>query len=338
MSHIFRRSLLRPCSSLISLKTVSNHQLTRWSRYHYQMQAENARKLLIRKDGREMTTHEIQSLFKNIGQILEEVSKDPKGFEPSDLDGTEELMDSLREVRLEYAPDQLQYLSSNFMIWFHGYKGKRVYADLHRISSEYDLNSSKKENEFNSFSQRLLTWSGLQSADMQIVWDLLDGIDAAVLMKEMEIEDEEEMLKMLRNLRINCSLYLEDYNRYLLRSYDDIMAFSQSITFLEYEEAQLALTASPFLGKFDVLHSLMDRLTQEKGAKSPEILVQKHLDLPTGLDWFNLYKMYGANSKYKGIITEWENFKDLSSSDFKVKFLKIFFGQNFCKKICYIFP
>ena len=92
----------------------------------------------------------------------------------------------------------------------------------------------------------------------------MEGIDVDVLRREMEMEDDEEMMKMVRSLRLNASLYLEDYHRFLMRSYDDIMTFSQSITFLEFDEAQLALTAAPFLGKFDVLYSLMDRLTAEK--------------------------------------------------------------------------
>ena len=276
--------------------------LFQWSQYQYQIQAENARKLLIRKDGRQMSQHEIESLFKNIGTILEDVAKDPKGYQPSELEETEELMSNLRQIQLEYAPPQLQYLSSNFMIWFHGLKGKRVYKELHHISTQYDHRSGRKENAFSVFSDKLLKWSSMQSDDMQTVWALLDGIDVDLLRREMEMEDDEEMTKMVRSLRLNASLYLDDYHRFLMRSYDDIMTFSQSITFLEFDEAQLALTAAPFLGKFDVLYSLMDRLTAEKERecrKSPEILVEKVVDLPTGLNWFHLYKMYDAGSRWK---------------------------------------
>merc|ERR1712228_657083 len=45
-----------------------------------------------------------------------------------------------------------------------------------------------------------------------------------------------------------------------------------------------------------------------------EVLLDKVLDLPTGLNWNNLYKMYQDGSKYKEIITKWENAKDLYST------------------------
>ena len=253
-----------------------------------------------RKDGRQLSQHEIESLFKNIGTILEDVAKDPKGYQPSELEETEDLMANLRQIQLEYAPPQLQYLASNFMIWFHGLKGKRVYGQLHRLRGR--PGSGRKEGAFSEFTDGLLRWSRAQSEDMETVWSLLDGIDVDLLRREMEMEDDDEMTKMVRSLRLNAALYLDDYGRFLQRSYDELMAFSQSITFLEFEEAQLALTAAPFLGKFDVLHSLMERMAAEKESecrKSPEILVEKVVDLPTGLDWFILYKMYKDGSRWK---------------------------------------
>ena len=298
----------------VPLTHFSHLQLSRF-RYSYQMQAENARKMLTRKDGRTMTTHEIQAIFKNIGTILDDVSKDPKGYTPTDIDGTEELMSNLRQIRLEYAPDQLAYLSANFLMWFHSFYAKKVYADLHHISVQYDIHQKKKENEFNKFSQQMLKWSTYLTSDMEIVWDILNEIDIAVLAKEGGIEDEEEMMKIIRNLRTNAALHIEDYSGYLLKMYDDIMAFSKSINFLEFDEAQLALTASPFLGKFDVCSSLIDRLATEKEReckRDKEVLLDKVLDLPCGLNWFNLYKMYQDCSKYKEIISQWEDSKLVS--------------------------
>eukprot|EP01084_Bolivina_argentea_P246165 412031_1 len=100
-----------------------------------------------------MTVHEMQSLFKNIANILEEVSKDPKHYEPTHIDEVEELISSIREIKLEYAPPQLRFLSSNFMVWFHGWKAKKVYNDLHHISSS-NYNSNKI-SQFNEFSLSL---------------------------------------------------------------------------------------------------------------------------------------------------------------------------------------
>ena len=203
------KALLSRCHPLrTSCRNVQNVQrhygppisLYQWSQYRYQINAENARKLLMRKDGRQMSQHEIESLFKNIGTILEDVAKDPKGYQPSELEGTEELMSNLRQIQLEYAPPQLQYLSSNFMIWFHGLKGKRVYAELHRISTQYDHRSGRKENAFSEFADKLLKWSSVQSVDMQTVWSLLDGIDVDLFRREMEMDDDEEMTKMVRSL------------------------------------------------------------------------------------------------------------------------------------------
>ena len=78
---------------------------------------------------------------------------------------------------------------------------------------------------------------------MDIVWNLLDDIDINILAKDTEIEDEEDVMKMARNLRINYSLYLNNYDDYLLKSYDDIMEFSKSITFLDFDKVQLASAA-----------------------------------------------------------------------------------------------
>ncbi len=76
---------------------------------------------------------------------------------------------------------------------------------------------------------------------MQSVWDLLANIDTSVLRKEGEIEDEEEMRKMITNLRMNCALYFGDYTQYLSHSYETIMEFSKNIAFLEFSEAELAV-------------------------------------------------------------------------------------------------
>ena len=306
------------CSRFGSFRSALRHTpnhfgLYRWSAYQFQMKAENAQKMLTRKDGRVMSTYEIEALFKNSGKILEEVAKDPKGYTPTHLDETEKLIADIRQVKLEYAPDQLKYISSNFMVWYHGYKAKQIFGNLHSISTQYDLNSTKKENQFNSFSKELLEWNKHLTNDMEIVWECLDGIDTKLLAKDMELEDEEEGDKLVRSFRTNCSLYLNNYNKYLFKSYDDIMQFSKSISFLEFDEQQLALTAAPFLGKFDVMHSLIDKMTAEKERetkKNPEILIDKVLDLPTGLDWYNLYCMYKEGSKYKQIIENWENDQD----------------------------
>merc|ERR1712032_107999 len=100
-----------------------------------------------------MSQHEIESLFKNMGGILEEVGRDPKGYQPLESKETEDLMVSLRQIQLEFAPPQLQYLASNFMIWFHGWKGKRVYAELQHIAT---TGTAKRETAFADFRQRLL--------------------------------------------------------------------------------------------------------------------------------------------------------------------------------------
>eukprot|EP01084_Bolivina_argentea_P175564 304003_1 len=314
MSFQFNLQFNKQCKHLLSNIHMKNINPFICSKYHYQMQSEAARKMLIRKDGREMSTHEIQALFKNMGTLLDEVSKDPKHFRPTDIDGTDELISNLRQIQLEYAPAQLKYLSANFLIWYHGYKAKIIYENLNYISTQYDINSNKKENEFNKFSTELLLWNKYLTDDMNIVWELLDNIDTKILQKEGEIEDEEDMIKIIGNLRINCSLYLNNYEKYLLKSYENIMDFSRSITFLEFSEAELVLTAAPFLGKFDVMNGLIDKLTDEKEReckKNPEILIDKILDLPSGLNWFNLYNMYKNNSKYKEIINNWENEYDL---------------------------
>ncbi len=136
----------------------------------------------------------------------------------------------------------MRFLSSNFLIWYHGYKAKTVYANLNYISTQNDTNDRHtKERQFKAFSNDLLRWNAFLDADMQSVWDLLANIDTSVLQKEGEIEDEEEMRKMITNLRMNCALYLGDYTQYLSHSYETIMEFSKNIAFLEFSEAELAV-------------------------------------------------------------------------------------------------
>ena len=102
--------------------------------YQAQQQQEDMKQLLTLRDGKSMSSYELESLFKNISTVIGEVSKDPKNYEPNDLDEIEKLSSSVREIRLEYAPTVFRFLCSNFMVWYHGWKGKKVYNNLYNIS------------------------------------------------------------------------------------------------------------------------------------------------------------------------------------------------------------
>ena len=287
----------------------------------------------------------MQSLFKSVSQLLDEISRDPAGYEPIDMDAVNQLMTDIRQIRLEYAPPQLKFISSNFMVWYHQFTARQMAANMRKMQvmpvdveteseSETDsCSSSVIASRYQAYHRRIIEWSRFLSPDMEIVWNLLADIDTTTLAKDMDIEDEDDMLKILRNLRVNCALYLSDH-QHLKDSVDDVLIFNKSLNFLEKDELLLAVTASPFIGNFDLMVEVIDRMydgykaeQEQKKQKQKQnnkkvdnniMRLAEYLDtlnLPTGISYFELYRMCKWDDAIRQIINEWQDRHLLAMND-----------------------
>ena len=273
-------------------------------------------KMLDRKDGYKMSTYEMENLMKHLSEIMEGVINDPINYEPPHTIDVHERINIIRQLKFEYAPHQLRIAAAHFIIWYHEYFGKKAYNRLTEIKK---MHSKTLTQQFNEFKRGIKEWSKYLSNDMLMIWNILNTINTEYLYNEMDMNDEIECIQMVRTLKVNTSMHMNDY-KWLIKSYNDIMReCEQNYNFLDKNDSILCVTSSPFLGEFNgfvKLINIMCKDSNKESLRTPNGMI-KSLQLPTGLDYQQMYDMIRDND-YNKDITKWENNNKVKQNEYTI--------------------
>ena len=135
--------------------------------------------------------------------------------------------------------------------------------------------------------------------DMFLVWKLLEHLDVEVLIKEFDEDDYDNIESLERNietLRLNTAMHMNDKKNSYLKlktCLEKIIKTEKNINFLDHEELKLCLAVSPLICKYNLYNLLVSKLL--KNDKKKETLeninkMMESLQLPNGLDYFQIYK------------------------------------------------